>query len=96
MNIFDVARQFESSRSWVDVCEVVVREVLIRVFVFTTQSGGSGSMLIDVTTKTSRSKGDKFKSTLPCVNVLAADSTTAKPIAIELEVDFNPDTMDYW
>lgn len=57
-------------------------------------SGVNGSMLIPRTTNTSRSSGDRFKSTLDCVKVLAPDSVVRNPIAIGLDVCFNPRGMD--
>ena len=53
-------------------------------------SGVKGSRFTARTTKTSRSSGDKFKSTLACVNVLGRASSTLKPMATTLEVCFNP------
>ncbi len=72
----EAARQLELSKPRTAVCEVVVREVLILESAAPWLSGGVGSMLMEVTTKTSLSNGDKFKSTLPCVKVSTALSIT--------------------
>lgn len=60
-----VARQFELSRLTTAVCEVVVKLQLVPVFVAAIASGGNGSRLMAVTTNTSRSSGERFRSTEP-------------------------------
>lgn len=60
-----------------------------------TPSGRVTLRLIDKTTKTSRSSGDRFKSTSAWLNVLIAVSVTSNPIAIGLDVDLSPLGITY-
>ena len=53
-------------------------------------SGVNGLRSIARTTKTSLSRGDRFRSIADCSNVLAAVSVALNPIAIVLLVCFNP------
>ena len=91
--VLERARQFDSEISCTEVCEVVVNDDFTRVVVPATESGVNGSRLIASTTKTSLSSGDKFKSTLDCVNVFAAVSVALNPIATTLEVCLRPLTI---
>jgi len=55
-----------------------------------TKSGACGSISIAITTKTSLSRGDRFRSTDNSVKVFAAVSVMENPIGTTLEVAFNP------
>jgi hypothetical protein len=54
------------------------------------ESGVNGLRSIARTTKTSLSRGDRFRSIADWLNVLAAVSVALNPIAIVLLVCFNP------
>ena len=62
----------------------------MKVFVPSIMSGDCGSRLQAKTTKTSRSSGERLRSTDPWVNVLAADSATENPMETTLEDCFRP------
>ena len=84
------AMQLEFDKFCTAVWEVDVSDPWAVVSVPSIADGVDRSMFTESTTNTSESKGDKLRSLLPCVNVLAPDSTTSKPIATILEVCFNP------
>ena len=72
------AKQLESARDGIVANDVLVNPALMLVGVSAIRSGALISRFADNTTNTSRSSGDKFKSTLDCVKVLAALSVTPK------------------
>ena len=89
------ARQLESSNPTTAVCEVVVREQPTDVVVPLTASGVCGSRFTASTTKTSRSKGERFKSIEDWLKVLAAVSSDLNPMETTLEDCFRPVGI-YW
>ena len=89
------ARQFAFDKFCTAVCEVVVSDAATVVSVAAIASGVKGSKLTDNTTKTSRSSGERLRSTLVCVNVFGPDSSTENPIGTMLELCFRPAGI-YW
>jgi len=95
MKLADAARQLELLRFCTAVCDVVVSEDSTLVSVAATASGVNGSRFTDKTTKTSRSSGERFRSTDASLNVLGAVSSTEKPMDTMLELCFRPAGIDW-
>jgi len=84
------AKQFALDKFATLSCEVVVNDDSTLVSSPATMSGVKGSRLTASTTNTSLSNGDRLRSTLACVNVFAAVSSTPNPMATTLDVCFSP------
>ena len=90
MNRLATAMQLLVERVATEVRLVEQRELLTLELTAAMLSGGNGSKLIEVTTNTSLSRGDRLRSIVSSVKVLAAVSVTPKLISMLALVAFNP------